>query len=105
MFALMNSINANNIAGSVAMKLFSSYINPLLTYNCEIWGPKYLKILVKNEYNSFFCSLDKLPFEQVQTKFCKWILGVNRYTSNSGARAEFGIFPLLIYVFKHSLDF
>jgi hypothetical protein len=35
----------------------------------------------------------------------KWLLGVNRYTSNCGSRAEFGIYPLCLYILQHSSDY
>jgi hypothetical protein len=53
----------------------------------------------------FFKHLDKLHFEQTLTKFCKWILGVNRYTSNLGVKAELGLFPLLLFILEPPLRF
>ena len=36
-------------------------------------------------------------FEQVQTKFLKFVLNINKFASNHGLRAELGRFPLSIY--------
>ena len=35
--------------------------------------------------------------EQVQTKFCKFVLNTNKFTSNHAIRAELGKYPLHIY--------
>ena len=35
-------------------------------------------------------------FEQVQTKFLKFVLNINKFASNHGLRAELGRFPLSI---------
>jgi hypothetical protein len=80
-------------------------VAPILTYNCEIWSPHFIKIWMKDNHNSLLSSLEKFPFEKIQSKFCKWILGVNRYTSNIASRAELGVYPLLLYIFKHACEY
>ena len=105
MFVLMKNINANNICPKTALHLFDSYIQPILTYNCEIWGFHFIKLLSHTDSIKFMKSLDKCPFESVLLKFCKWVLGVNRFTSNCGTRAEFGMYPMLFYIYKHCLSF
>ena len=53
-------------------------VTPILSYGAEIWGT------CKVEY-----------IEKVQTKFCKYILGVNSKTSNSAVLGECGRQPLV----------
>lgn len=107
MYVIMKSVNSNNIKPSIALKLFNAFVAPILTYNCEIWGISFVQTLLKNirNHNNFLNNLERFPFEQVQTKFCKWTLGVNRYTSNIGTRGELGQYPLIIYIIKHIFDF
>jgi hypothetical protein len=81
MFALIKTINSNNLNPAVALRLFNTYVALILMYNCEIWSPHFIKILMKDDQNSLLSSLEKFSFEKIQSKFCKWILGVNRYTS------------------------
>ena len=58
--------------------LFDRMVTPMLSYGAEIWGT------CKVEY-----------IEKVQTKFCKYILGVNSKTSNSAVLGECGRQPLV----------
>ena len=68
----------------LTFKLFDALISPILMYGSEIWG--------------IDCNgkLDTDPEEQVQNKFLKWLLGVNKYCNNNACRAETGRFPLRI---------
>ena len=64
-----------------------------------------MRLYLNNNPDQFLKNLDRYHFEQVQNKFCKWIVGVNRYTSNSASRAELGVYPLLLYIIRHSFDY
>ena len=105
MFVLMKTINSNNMNPGIAIRLFKTFISPILTYNCEVWGAQFMRLYSNNNPDQFLKNLDRYHFEQVQNKFCKWIVGVNRYTSNSASRAELGIYPLLLYIIRHSFDY
>ena len=98
-------INSNNLNPHVAIRLFNCYIKPIITYNCEVWGSCFFKGLLEKEETRYMKSFDKYPFENIMTKFCKWILGVNRYTSNCGSRAELGVYPILFHIFKHTINY
>jgi exonuclease III len=71
-----------NYDPKISMKLFEAMIEPICLYNCEIWGmqKQFLK--------------DSSPIEQINLKFCKEVLNVNRKTSNTPVRSELGRFPL-----------
>ena len=70
------------------MKLFDALISPTLFYASEVWG--------------IDCNgkLEKDPAELVQSKFLKWLLGVNKYCNDrmrAGLRQEAtGRFPMTI---------
>ena len=49
--------------------------------------------------------LDRLPFEQIQNKQCKYILGLRKHTRNVAARAELRRVPLYINVITLSIKF
>ena len=68
----------------LTIKLFDALISPILLYGSEIW---------RVDCNE---QIEKDPAELVQTKFLKWLLGVNKYCSNSVCRAETGKFPIKI---------
>lgn len=52
-----------------------------------------------------FNNLDKLPFEDVNNKLCKVILGVGKRSNNLAARAELGRFPLFISIIVLTLKY
>lgn len=105
LYVLMKMINSNNLNPHVAIRLFNCYIKPIITYNCEVWGSCFFKCLLEKEETRFMKSFDKYSFENIMTKFCKWILGVNKYTSNCGSRAELGVYPIMFHIFKHTINY
>ena len=68
----------------LTIKLFDALISPILLYGSEIWG------VDRND------QVEKDPTELVQIKFLKWLLGVNKYSSDNACRAETGRFPMKI---------
>jgi hypothetical protein len=92
-FKIMSSLKSHNISsGKVAIKLFDSMVKPILLYGCQIWGQNFTKCLQKDDFGQF----DKLSFEDVQNKMCKFVLHVGKQTSNLTSRAELGRYPLFI---------
>ena len=63
------------------LKLFDSCVEPILLYGCEVWGYENVDIL-----------------EKVQTKFCKFIFGVSKYSRNMPVYGELGRYPLSIQI-------
>ncbi|MCG8429717.1 MAG: reverse transcriptase family protein [Candidatus Omnitrophica bacterium] len=79
-FDLRDSINT-------AFKLFNSLILPILRYGSEVWAPFQFNGL--NDKNIVdLC--DKMPIENINNSFCKYLLGVNKYASNYAAKGELG---------------
>ena len=65
-------------------ELFDRIIVPILCYGSEIWGTKRIEYV-----------------ERVQSKFCKYILGVNSKTSNAVVLGECGRWPLAcVYIVR-----
>ena len=63
------------------LKLFDSCVEPILLYGCEVWVYENVDIL-----------------EKVQTKFCKFIFGVSKYSHNMPVYGELGRYPLSIKI-------
>ena len=85
-----------------AFKLFDTLILPILSYCSEIWIPYFCKNL-KN--NNLFDLCEKLPIEKVHLKFCRYILGIHRKSTNAALRAELGRYPLLITLIGYSVKY
>ena len=66
------------------LELFQKIISPILVYGAEVWGYEYCK-----------------QIENVQTKFCKRIIGLSSSSSNVTALGECGTLSLCcIYYVK-----
>jgi len=99
-FALKQYDIRNNV--KVALKLFQTLVLPIAKYGCEVWCPFYLHQI--NEANLIdLC--DKFPIEKLNSKFCKYLLGVHWKASNLAVRGELGQFPLIIGCFLQCLRF
>ena len=90
-YSILKSQKINN--PMVSLKLFDSMVKPILLYSCPVWGYELMSCQSKDIYH-----IDKIPFEQVQNKYCKILLNVGKLTSNMASRAELGRYPLLIDV-------
>ena len=66
----------------IALKLFDSLIKPIMMYMSDFWGG--LKPLKENNN----------PIEKIHIMACKYILGVQKQTTNVGVLLEIGIFPM-----------
>ena len=77
-----------NIPLDLVSDLFDTLVTPVLLYGCEIYAPyKYKSI------------------ENVNLRFCKYILGVNASTKNVMAYGETGSKPLHIQVKTRTVSF
>ena len=98
-FALNNRFSLKRLPVRIALKLFDSYISPVLLYGLEIWMPFY-----QTDFNIW----NSTKIEFVHLKFCRHILEVNRSTSNILVRGEMGRMPLktavdtkIVQYYKH----
>ena len=74
---------------STTISLFNALIKPILLYNSDFWG--CLKIPQNN------------PIENVHTRFCKELLGVQKQTTNIGVLLELGTIPIMLYGKKNCI--
>ena len=56
----------------LTMKIFETVTTTILTYGGEVWGVDHDG------------KLENDPIEFVQTKFIRWLLGVNKFSYNQG---------------------
>ncbi len=69
-----------------SLKLFNTLVKPILLYGSDFWG--CLKLPKNN------------PIENVQIRFYKELLGVQKQTTNVGVLLELGEIPMTIYAKK-----
>ena len=92
-FALNNKIKISKIPVRLALKIFTTQLQPILLYGAEVWGPYVFNNL---------CSWEKSETEKVHTQFLKRILGCDIHTSNIMTRTEMGRKALICDIIKKS---
>jgi hypothetical protein len=85
-----------------AFKLFNALILPILRYGCEVWAAFQIKGL--NDKN-FLNLCDKVSIEKINGSFCKYLLGVNKYTSNHAVKGELGSWGLILDFIRHAVKY
>ena len=86
----------------LTMKLFNSLVLPIASYGCEVWGPYFIKNLTQDNYMPL---CDNLVVEKLNIKLCKYLLGVNKYSTNAAVKGELGRYPLMVKFLNHSLKY
>ena len=77
MYSLIQKGRRLNLPTDVMLKLFDMCVEPILLYDCEVWGYENVDIL-----------------EKVHTKICKFIFGVSKFSHNMPIYGELGRYPL-----------
>ena len=93
-FSLRRHTDFSTLKPSLACKIFGTMIQPILTYNNEVWGAS-----VKSDFKSWEGS----RIEKTHLHFCKRYLEVHNKSSNVACRAELGRFPLIVDINKRYL--
>ena len=100
MFSLCSSLYTGiTVKPHLPLSVFDSTIRPILVYGSEVWASDFTKLLSKPS------QIDKAPFEQVQNKFCKYIIGLPRRASNFAVKAELGRSPIFTFICSQALRY
>ena len=97
-----------SVNSKLLLKLFDTCVKPVLLYGTELWSVVHINCS-KNFTDASNFSLEKhyedfLP-EKNQSRFCKFILGVNKYAPNLASKAELGRYPVVISALLHSIKY
>ena len=88
MFGLLQKSRMLNLPTDINVHLFDSVISPVLLYGCEAWANNDPKII-----------------EQIHLKFCKYILCVNKNSSNTMIYGELGRSPMQVTILTRTLTY
>lgn len=100
-FKLKKDLLSLNPNIRTSMHVFDHTIKPILLYGSDIWGmfnPFTMKC--KKENPSFDNIYSGSLCEKIHLKFCKFILGVHKRTTNIAVLSELGRFPLYFNIIK-----
>ena len=74
------------------LHLFDHRICPILLYGCDHWGT-LSAFKINNNNQSLFETFKDWDFEKLNIKFCKYLLGVNKTSTNIVVLSELGRYP------------
>ena len=88
--------------------LFCTYltVKPVLMYGSEIWGTiNTASAKVKQDSFSLFNTMYDMPCVKLHIRFLKYLLAVNRKTTNATVMGELGRFPIMIGVLCNTVKY
>ncbi len=106
MFKLFKSFGTMTQKIETSLHLFDAVVKPILLYNSDIWGPvvgNLDKLLETGTSKTHFYY--KFPFEKLHMKWAKYILGVNRKSTNIAVPAELCRYPLIIEIILNAVKY
>ena len=89
----------NGTPPNLLLKLFTSFVQPVLLYGAEIWGSFMCRKSEKLKLSDIIYN-PKNQCEKFHIKICKQILGIGPKSSNISALLELGRFPISIKILK-----
>ena len=100
----MFKLRQYNLRDDVTMsfRLFNALIAPILRYACEVCAPFEVK---KLQLSNLLSVCESCDIEKLNNKFCKYMLGVHKYSTNLVIKAELGSHGLLIDCLLHSMKY
>lgn len=105
-FKLQKDFLSHNPNPKTSIHVFDHTIKPILLYGCEIWG-SFNPLTAK--FRNGVLALDKIYSnnisEKLHNKFCKFILGVHKKTTNFAVLSELGRFPLHFDIVKNIISY
>ena len=100
-FKLQKDFLSLNPKPKTSIHIFDHTIKPIVLYGCEIWGTFNSNTArFRNGTVSPDRIYSNLTGEKLHTKFCKFILGVHKKTTNFAVLSELGRFPLYYDIIK-----
>jgi hypothetical protein len=108
MYGLKNLIRNIYLKVSTMLHLFTTLIQPIVSYACEVTSIINVSnnLLNNDEGNvNFFQTVMSLPQEKIHIHFCRYILGVNNKATTLAVLSELGRVPIFIHNIKRMLKF
>ena len=104
LFKLKSVIDRDFLSPKISLDLFDKTVKPVCLYGSDIWT--CLNVPQNNTCDDFIESfLKKTQIDKVSTSFCKWLLGVHKYSSNFGVLGELGRHSLCIDALKSVIQY
>ena len=102
---IQNAIAKFNITVNLSIRLFNTYISPIILYNVENWAQMSTHMLQNFTMEKFMVALTENKASYVHRKFLKYILGVSRTCPNLAIYGETNEIPLMLKGYRLMLKY
>ena len=102
---LLCAINRFKIPVKTSIRIFHTYVSPILLYNAENWSILSDKGLLKFNKDSIFSDTSASKTDIVHRKLLKFVLGVSKSCPNLAIYGETGKPPLSLKSYRLTLNF
>ena len=102
---LLGVIAKFNLPCKLAIKLFHTYISPIILYNVENWTILTDKKLANFTATSLFNDTNESKPDRVHRNLLKYILGASKSTPNMAVYGETGEIPLSLKGYRLMLSY
>ena len=102
---LLHTMARFNIPVKTSIKLFNTFISPILLYNTENLTCLSDKELTKFDHNFIFSNIASSKIDVTHRKFLKFVMGVSKSCPNVSIYGETGEIPLSLKSYRLTLNF
>ena len=94
-----------NLPANIVIKLFHTYVSPIILYNVENWGTLTESKLKQFKKTDIYDEIDRSKTDVTHRKLLKNILGVSRSCPNMAVYGETGETPLSLKGYRLMLNY
>ena len=102
---LMGAIAKFDLPAKTAIKLFHTYISPIILHNVENWAVLTDKNLKDTNERHFFKATDISKTDMLHRKYLKYVLGLSKSSPNMAIYGETGEIPLSLKGYRLMLNY
>ena len=102
---ILRAIARFNIPTKISIKLFNSYVAPIMLYNVENWGEMTEKKIRNFSLNTLLTETKDAKANILHRKFLKYVLGVTKSCPNVAVMGETGKIPLILKGYRLMLQY
>ena len=96
LYSIATKIPLKEFLMKTMIKLFDVCIALILLYGSEVWAP-----YISHDYTKW----EPTPIERIHIQYLKWLLGVNRSSTNILVKGETGRNPLLASALTRNINY
>lgn len=107
-FKLYKEVKSLDLPVNTLLHMFDHMVKPIALYGCEIWG--ILTVGKQGKNKDLYDLYKDFEVENLNIQFCKFLLGLNKKSTNIAVLSELGRLPMFcliiiaVFSFWHRLE-